>query len=143
MLIEQLEQEERLARIAALRLTQRLLNHYRCCGLMPIPLHFLGQHLPQVTWAPENRLGHGKRTLAFSEILQLESHIDEPANSLIGPVYLVMPTLVLSRTNIPSRDFSSAPAFQPYTPLFPMSNLYPVPKRRRSGPPFQSRSGPC
>ena len=90
MLIEQLEQEERLARIAALRLTQRLLNHYRCCGLMPISLHLLRQHVPQAAGTLEDGLRHCKGALTPEQILHLESHIDEPTDSLVRLVYLVV-----------------------------------------------------
>src|SRR5271157_2899984 len=76
-LVPQLEEEERLARSAALIL-QLPRNHNRG-GLMPIPLHLLRQHEPQAAWTPENRFGHAKWALTLEQILQLESHIDESA----------------------------------------------------------------
>ena len=45
---------------------------------MPIPVHGLGQHVPQVTGALENRRGLGEGTLTFQQFSNWNPTLTNP-----------------------------------------------------------------
>ena len=79
---------------------------------MPVPVNGLGQHVRQVSRTLENRRGLGEGTLTFEDVLQLESHVDESADGLVGLVYPVISRIVFKDEHtVPGLEFrSSIPA---------------------------------